>query len=576
MEPVSAALGIASSTVTLAGLALSVGKTLTTVVNTHKQHAALLYSLIGACKAIEVAWSRIHAWIEVHRFEESEEDASFYEQLMGSVDAGQVILGVLQEDLEPHTHVKPGEKSATGTWRALLNETTLRDHCGRLNLQVSSLHLLLATASLLAFLAIVFFADSLIRNRSEPTARKLTCDCLRPVFRKDEESAWTIVATRAASSLHSYSGISRIEGGRRDSMYSERSFAFMNDLLTAPVYKRLALSMLRRPRSSLKKSDVPPSTSIKLVAEHRALEDKSPPGSVDESCSTVNDKCPAIPTTDPVNTLDTELMKLEIGASTEGFSSSVVVDYFHSGFRGSSTSHTGHYFGHIFSRFYRWSPEDIDPSSRPLPQSRWLPLLASVKRGNFTVEEQSDIDKELLNAVERGSLFETAQALDAGADINVAMLPEPCKTPLHVATTKVGCCPFLEFLLSYKNVNLHVLDSEGGNLLHRAVRLRCEHCIQSLLDVGLSMTDEDHNGFSALDFGTKCYRTTRRLEAHVAQHSVIWNGLATNSIIDLNPRALVKACHRKPIRRGHAKVLVFLDGHSWHMSARPRHYSIVS
>jgi hypothetical protein len=152
MEPVSAALGIASSTVTLAGLALSVGKTLTNVVNTHNQYTALLYSLIGACKAIEVAWNRISAWIEANRFDDCEEDASFYEQLMDSIDAGKVILGILQEDLEPYTQVKPGEKSATGTWRALLNETTLRDHCGRLNLQVSSLHLLLATTNLLEFL----------------------------------------------------------------------------------------------------------------------------------------------------------------------------------------------------------------------------------------------------------------------------------------------------------------------------------------------------------------------------------------------------------------------------------------
>jgi hypothetical protein len=155
MEPVSAALGIASSTVTLASLAWSVGKTLTTVANTHRQHAALLYSLIGACKAIEVAWNRIHTWVEAHKFEDSEEDASFYEQLMGSIGAGEVILGILQEDLEPYKHVKPGEKSASGTWRALLNETTLRDHCVRRNLQVSSLHLLLATTSLLAFLAMV-------------------------------------------------------------------------------------------------------------------------------------------------------------------------------------------------------------------------------------------------------------------------------------------------------------------------------------------------------------------------------------------------------------------------------------
>jgi hypothetical protein len=148
MEPVSATLGIASSAVTLAGLAFSITKTLTAVVNTHRQSAALIYSLIGACKAIEVSWKRIHAWIEAHSFANSGQDASFLEQLAGSIDVAHIILDTLQQDLEPYTHVKPGERSALGTWRALLNESTFRDHCVRLNLQVSSTHLLLATAEL--------------------------------------------------------------------------------------------------------------------------------------------------------------------------------------------------------------------------------------------------------------------------------------------------------------------------------------------------------------------------------------------------------------------------------------------
>jgi hypothetical protein len=148
MGPVSATLGIASSTVTLAGLVLGIGKLLTTVVNTHRQSAALIYSLIGACKAIEVAWGRIHASIETHCLADSEEDTSFREQLQDAVEVGQIILGTLHEDLEPYKNVKPGQESASRTLRALLHESTLRDHCTRLNLQVSSLHLLLATANL--------------------------------------------------------------------------------------------------------------------------------------------------------------------------------------------------------------------------------------------------------------------------------------------------------------------------------------------------------------------------------------------------------------------------------------------
>jgi hypothetical protein len=149
MEPISAALGIASSTVTLAGLALNIAKTLTTVVNTHRQHAALIYSLIGACKAIEAAWKRIHTWIESNSFVDDSQDSSFYEQLTASIHAGQIILGTLQQDLEPYTHVAPGDKSKLRTLRALLNENSFRDHREALNLQISSLHLLLATSNLL-------------------------------------------------------------------------------------------------------------------------------------------------------------------------------------------------------------------------------------------------------------------------------------------------------------------------------------------------------------------------------------------------------------------------------------------
>lgn len=147
MEPVSATLGIASSTVTLAELALGIGKILTTVVNTHRRSAALIYSLIGAYKAIEVAWGRIHASIETHCLADSDDDTSFREQLQDAVEVGQIILGTLHEDLEPYKNVKPGQESASSKFRAFLNESTLRDHCTRLNLQVSSLHLLLATAN---------------------------------------------------------------------------------------------------------------------------------------------------------------------------------------------------------------------------------------------------------------------------------------------------------------------------------------------------------------------------------------------------------------------------------------------
>lgn len=148
MEPVSATLGIVSAAVALAGLAVNIGRMLTTVVSLHKQSAALVYSLIGATKAIEVALNRIHAWLEAYNFPQGGDGSSFFEQLMASIDAGHIILGVLSQDLKPYTHLRLGRTSVSGRWKLALDESLFRNHCANLNLQVSSLHLLLATANL--------------------------------------------------------------------------------------------------------------------------------------------------------------------------------------------------------------------------------------------------------------------------------------------------------------------------------------------------------------------------------------------------------------------------------------------
>lgn len=77
MEPVSATLGIVSATVTLAGLALTIGKTLTAAIKFNSQSRPQIYALISACKGIEVAWNRISTWLETYSFSENEGDGSF-------------------------------------------------------------------------------------------------------------------------------------------------------------------------------------------------------------------------------------------------------------------------------------------------------------------------------------------------------------------------------------------------------------------------------------------------------------------------------------------------------------------
>lgn len=148
MDPATAFFGIASGTVTLGALALQVGKTLKSIVNTHKQGAALVYSLIGACQAIEVAWNRISIWIGSQSSATYASDSPFYAQLATSIEVGKIVLGALQQDFGEDATPQPGQNSVRTTWKVLLNEDALRNHCAMLNIQLSSLHLLLATAKL--------------------------------------------------------------------------------------------------------------------------------------------------------------------------------------------------------------------------------------------------------------------------------------------------------------------------------------------------------------------------------------------------------------------------------------------
>lgn len=159
MDPISGAIGVAGALVTLSGLALSIGKTLTNIASIHGGPALLLYSLAGACKAIEIAWNNIQSWLENQRTLESVGE-SLLDQLMSAIEVGKIVLGALKQDLKPYelTLIDPPRVNgrvlpkfrAMQRLKAVLNEGILKDHCVRLNLQVSSLHLLLATTKLCA------------------------------------------------------------------------------------------------------------------------------------------------------------------------------------------------------------------------------------------------------------------------------------------------------------------------------------------------------------------------------------------------------------------------------------------
>jgi hypothetical protein len=64
-------------------------------VATHKQGEALIYSLIEACQAIEVAWNRISTWLESQSSATYASDSSFYDQLATLIEVGKIVLGAL-------------------------------------------------------------------------------------------------------------------------------------------------------------------------------------------------------------------------------------------------------------------------------------------------------------------------------------------------------------------------------------------------------------------------------------------------------------------------------------------------
>jgi ankyrin repeat protein len=358
----------------------------------------------------------------------------------------------------------------------------------------------------------------LILIRPQHETRDLVCECLRPVFRKDEESAWTIIASGSASSPGSFINASSTEDDTRNSVWSERSFAFINDLLTAPVYKRLALSALRPPRPAQKSDGVLPLTPAVSMAGCRMLPNKPwLSGSVHgSSINTGKRHSTAATTIKRMNEIDRGAMLMATDAASESFSSGVVTDL-----------------------------------SDTLLSSRWLPLRASLQGGLISMEDQLRINAKLLDAAEANNLVAMAEALDAGADIN-AVRPGQDRTALQFAICHY--CPAVRFLLRYQNVNVHVRDYKGRTLLLTAVQYQCENCIQSLLDLRLCMTDEDEYGVSAFNYAVEYCHGTEPLLA-LLRHATK-DEAEIDAVTALDRDALYKLCCGYPLRRAHAAILV--------------------
>jgi Ankyrin repeats (many copies) len=267
-------------------------------------------------------------------------------------------------------------------------------------------------------------------SRRVPEARNVLCDCLKSVFRKDEESAWTIVASRAHSSSYTYeSGISDAKDDD-ESIYSTRHFTFTNDLLTAPVYRRLALHELSRPNST---RDPNAASSCNAPGHTSQLSVHARPSSTfrfpDITAPSREMESPTRSNKSYATYDDPRLVEV-LDQAADG--SSAVSDF----------------------EWLRSHPSGFRPQ-------RYLPIRASLKREEMTIRDRERLDLKLINATRSGYLYEITVLLDNGADINAAS-PHNCQTILQIALMTHQSDSVVFFLLLFKtSISTFEMPGEG-------------------------------------------------------------------------------------------------------------------
>jgi len=283
-------------------------------------------------------------------------------------------------------------------------------------------------------------ADQNIR-RPEPKVRDIVIDLLQPVFRKDEESAWTLVQSRNSTkfqrSSRSGSFFSRPtsvvgELGQAAELRDNKRFAFENDLVTGPVYKRVLFAYL------CNFPTVP--ESMETVMEH------CEPVQTNQSLG-VNLGDSAAPTTQGQSVFVGEGVDwspeniCRVLQRSAGFSISVLRDC-----------------------------QELRAAEKPssLPK-RNLPLGSILKRHEMLPEKQRFLNAKLILAAAEQDLTLMAESLEEGADVNT--LSEDNRTALQICLHDAPESLAVDLLLLYRETNIQCRDEVGDTLLHQAVRV---------------------------------------------------------------------------------------------------------
>ena len=154
MEPASTAIGAVSGAIALAEVAFKIAQTVSDVIKKYQAAPMVLHSITIICKAIEIAWGRIHHWTSAEIANHESSDPIF-EDLIMFVNADRVVLDTLRQDLDLEEFTfKPTqiwsrmERYQVMLKEKALKEKALKERCDQFTAQVSSLNLLLSATRL--------------------------------------------------------------------------------------------------------------------------------------------------------------------------------------------------------------------------------------------------------------------------------------------------------------------------------------------------------------------------------------------------------------------------------------------
>ncbi|KAK7890070.1 hypothetical protein LTR67_008535 [Exophiala xenobiotica] len=432
MDPASAAIGVVSGAAGLVALAISTTSYLLGLKDSYKTVEIVVLDLVTTCQALETAWRRIHDWASAQQLQSTTADSIFGE-LLAYHENSKIVLGALHSDLE---HADGASRSPGSSWRFgsrtkvrfVLHEKGLKDHGERLNHQISSLNLLLSTAQL-----------------TSPKVQEVVLDILKPIFRKDEDSAWTVAnsripdskaSTRARPSVR-HPGASMITESRfndaavpDNKAFEYKRFDFENDLIIGPVYKRVLFAQLCAAPTLRTKLDGDSSSTMHVASTENAgtgprrgdLQTEPASGAVfsDEDWSPEN--------------------IVRILQARGGFSIGVTADLAE----------------------LRETPEN---SSLP---KRSLPLGSILKQNSLVSAGQAFVNAKLIFGATVDDVDQVAQALDEGAEINA--VSEEGHTALKISLANSWTSTTAALLLLYHETKMHHRDGDGDTILHWAVK----------------------------------------------------------------------------------------------------------